>query len=101
MQKINFYVCELHVSSEIFWSLSNDLTMSTERGDPSVTVSIISSNLFLYVTVSLWMFDISFFTTLEQRVVLSAVLVISILRSEASTDFNDSESCLGCSNIVA
>lgn len=72
-------MCELHVSSEIFWSLSNDLTMSTEHGDPSVTVSIISSHFFLYVTVSLWMFDISFFITLEQRVVLSAVLVISIL----------------------
>ena len=55
----------------------------------------------MYVKASLWMFDLSFFATLEQRVVLLAVLGINTLRSEASTHFSDSESCLGCSNIVA
>ena len=39
---------ELHVSSEISGSLSNDLTISTDRSDPSITISIISSHLFIY-----------------------------------------------------
>ena len=41
------------------------------------------------------MVDLSFFTTLEQRVVLLAVLGIT------NTDFSDSESRLGSSSIVA
>ena len=47
------------------------------------------------VKASLWMVDLSFFTTLEQRVVLLAVLGIT------NTDFGDSESRLGSSSIVA